>query len=97
MAEVVTTEYPAGTVLPVPRSARHFYVLGRHDCWYYVRIASADGPAACECLGFKHRGRCWHVDRATEFVLVGRRAAMESAVKWFLSLSEREKSEIFPR
>lgn len=95
VTDIEGLEDKPGTVLPVAGDPLRFYVRGRHDWWYEIRIASEAGPAHCECDGFKYRGRCWHVDRGTEFVAEGKRAAQDRALQWYLGLSEEERKAIW--
>lgn len=89
-------DYEPLTVLPVVGDPTRFYCLGEAGWWYEVRIAADEHVAECECPHRRYRGaRCKHIAAAERFVAEGKRAAADSAVQWFLGLSEEDRKAIW--
>jgi hypothetical protein len=92
------------TVLPVAGDVCLFYVLGSERqgerTWYEVSLGDDTHLPRCECPHHTYRlagtnRLCKHLAAAREFVERGKRAAADTAVSWFLSLSEEEKRGLF--
>lgn len=86
-------------VLPVVGDASAFDVAGAihgDEQWFYrVRLGKGERPDHCECDGMKYRGTCAHLRAVRQFVAHGRREAADAAVRWFLSLSEEDRKDLF--